>query len=342
MSDHERPSAQPDLHDGVAHYPLDGEHDTESFAFVLLPQLSMNAFSAAVDPLRLANQLTRKRLFRWKTVSLSGERIRCSNGIELGTDGDLSAIEKNDIVLVCAGVRPEASLSPQVSDWLRHRWRSGGIVGGICTGAYTLAQAGILKDTAFTLHWENSLPFQELFSHLTPSHQPFIFDKRIWTSAGGIAAMDMMIAHIAARFDAEIAGRVADLCLLNAPRRSEDRQIASMAARLGVRNPKLLRVIQALENNLEHEIDLDEITGASGVSRRQTERLFAQHLNMTPTQFLTEARLSKARTMLAETNLSVNEVAAACGFPTTTNFSRRFRTRFNESPYTYSTARKDS
>ena len=88
-----------------------------------------------------------------------------------------------------SGVEPEGKASLALSDWLRSLWRRGRTVGGLCTGAYALAKAGILEGRQFTLHWENLPPFMETFAHLTPVEQLYCIDDRILTCAGGVAAV---------------------------------------------------------------------------------------------------------------------------------------------------------
>lgn len=321
---------------GVAHFDLPGNFVPESYAFVLMPNLTMSAFSSAIEALRVANQLTGKTLFRWKVLSETGDNIPCSNGIELGVQGDLDALEADDTILICSGTRPEHTSSRKVSDWVRMNWRRGRTVGGICTGAYTLARAGILQGSSFTLHWENQLPFRELYPDLEPTQQAFVFDGRIWTCAGGIAATDMMLHRIQTLFGPGLAKAVANMCLVQVPRSEVDRQTASTAAIIGARNRTLINAIQYFEDNIDQEFNLDEVATHFGISRRQLERLFSRYLNVSPKQYLLDMRLQRARAMMAETNLSVGEVSAACGFGSPTNFSKRFRDRFGVSPHTFS------
>ena len=128
---------------------------TEHFSFLLLPQFSMLAFSAAIEPLRIANQLSGQTLYSWENVSTDGAAVQCSNGTALSADVAIADARTDSSLFVCSGVEPQSHQSKRVSDWVRHGWRRGRIVGGLCTGAYTLAHAGILENSVFTLHWEN-------------------------------------------------------------------------------------------------------------------------------------------------------------------------------------------
>ncbi|WP_127112793.1 GlxA family transcriptional regulator [Shimia sediminis] len=321
---------------GVAFCEVKGDHATQGFTFILLPNLSMNAFSSAIEPLRVANQVSGKELFRWQCVSEDGQPVTCSNGVPLGVDGTLDDIPSDDTVLVCSGVLPEQTLSSRISNLIRQLWRKGQTVGGVCTGAYTLARAGILRGSTFTLHWENIPAFGELYPELEPAEQVFVFDKRIWTCAGGFAGTDMMVTHIHERFGRELAGTVANMCLYRTPRSEEEPQKASAAAAIGVRNAKLVQIIDYLEEHIAEDFNLDEVAYGFDISRRQMERLFKRYLSTSPRKHLMTMRLHRARALMSETNMSVTEVAAACGFISTSHFSKRFRDRFGTSPHRYS------
>ena len=138
-------------------------------AFVLLPKFTMLAFSSAIEPLRMANQLTQQVLFRWTVLSDDGGPVACSNGVPVMVDGPWNAAKPEGIILVVSGVEPEGKASVALGDWLRGLWRRGRMVGGLCTGAYALAQAGILKGRRFTMHWDNTTAFSENFPDLEPS-----------------------------------------------------------------------------------------------------------------------------------------------------------------------------
>ncbi|NSY40918.1 GlxA family transcriptional regulator [Leisingera sp. ANG59] len=327
---------------GIAFCELRQEVKTESFVFVLLPNLSMNAFSSAIEPLRIANQVTGKELFRWRCLSESGDPVLCSNGVPVGVDGALKEVLPDEIVLVCSGILPDHSFATSTADRLRMFWRRGQTVGGICTGAYLLARAGILKGSAFTLHWENLPAFREKFADLQATEQLFHISNRIWTCAGGLAATDMMVDRISQLYGKELAGMVANMCLLQTPRSETEPQKASAAATIGIRNTKLVQIVEHMEMFLDDSIELDDIAAKFQISRRQLERLFSKYLSTTPRKYLMMLRLHRARSLMAETSLGIPEVSAACGFATASHFSKRFKEAFGISPRRFSLTRHRS
>jgi len=325
---------------GVAHVELgpDEASEPEHFVFLLLPNLSMLAFSSAIEPLRIANQLTGRVLYRWTTMSQDGAPVKCSNGVEIAVDAGLGDTPKGAHVFVCSGVEPERAASQKAADWIRYQWRTGRTVGGLCTGAYTLARAGILKGRGVTLHWENQVPFRESYPDLDLREQLYVVDGRIMTCGGGAAATDLFLKLIDDRFGPLLSQAVLNMCLHSVHRSDRDSQMISRAATLGVRNARLLEIVRIFDEEIDQDISLDEVADRVGVSRRQMERLFAHHVGRTPKRYLIDLRLQRARALLAETDMPVGEVAMACGFASTTQFSRRFRERFGTSPHAFSVA----
>jgi AraC family transcriptional regulator, glycine betaine-responsive activator len=321
---------------GSAHVTLLNPVVPIEVTFVLLPKFTMLAFSSAIEPLRMANQLTQQVLFRWRVLSDNGGPVPCSNGVPIMVDGAWDKVQPDGIVLVVSGVEPEGKASVALSDWLRALWRRGRTVGGLCTGAYSLAQAGILKGRRFTMHWDNITAFAENFPDLAPSRQVFCIDERVMTCAGGIAAADLMLKLINDRFGAELGQEVMNMCLLTQRRDEADSQTASLATRLGTRHDKLLQAAAWLEAHIEDELDLDGCAAALKLSRRQIERLFSRYLGLTPVRYMNDLRLARGRALLAETDMKVTDVAVACGYASTSHFSKSFRKKYGLSPYRFS------
>ena len=321
---------------GSAHVTLPGRPEPLDVAFVLLPKFTMLAFSSAIEPLRMANQLTQQVLFRWQVLSEDGAPVACSNGVPIMVDGAWTQAKPEGLVLVCSGVEPEGKASAALSDWLRALWRRGRVVGGLCTGAYALAQAGILKGRRFTMHWDNIAAFAENHGDLLPARQVFCIDDRVMTCAGGVAAADLMLKLINDRFGSALGQEVMNMCLLTQRRQEADLQTTSLAARLGTRHDKLLQAAAYLEAHIEEDFDLDACAAHLSLSRRQIERLFNRYLGITPVRYMNDLRLARGRALLAETDMKVTDVAVACGYASTSHFSKSFRKKYGVSPYRFS------
>lgn len=317
---------------GAASYQVDYNGPPKDFYFLLLPNLTMLAFSAAVEPLRVVNQVSGKALYRWFVMSEDGAPVRCSNGIVLTPDSGLENVPKTALAFICSGTEPTDSISPRVLQWISRQHAFGCKVGGICTGAFALARAGMLTGRRFTLHWENQPAFVEHFIGLEPSTNLYENDAGLMTCGGGNAATDMMLDMIETDHGKDLANVVADMCIHARSNNREVPQKSPLSVVLGSRNRHLISALQLMNENLENPLEMAEIAEAANISRRQLERLFKRYVSVTPAQFYLDLRVSRAHALLNETALSIAEIAAATGFNSTSQLALRFRKRYGQPP----------
>ena len=300
--------------------------------FVLIPQYSMISFSTALEPLRLANRQSGKDLYAWELYSPDGGPVTASNGIEIRVRGGLEEASAVPVVVVCAGLEIHRYDNKAVLSWLRRMDRKGADIGAICTASHILARAGLLDGFRCTIHWENLASFAEDFPSIEVSSEIFEIDRNRFTCAGGTAPLDMMLNMISLQHGHELAASVADQFMHERIRDQHDHQRISLPARLGVRHPKLLGVIELMEANLEEPLSRADLARAAGLSTRQLERLFRKYLNRSPARYYLELRLNRARLLLLQTNMSVIDVALACGFVSASHFSKCYRDHFGRTP----------
>lgn len=317
---------------GAAYFPVPDPGPTRQYAFVLVPGFTLLAFSSAVEPLRIANQLSQQPLYRWQILSETGQAVRSSSGIPVGASGALDTLNKDARLFICAGNPAMAAAAPVVVTTVQRHYRFGGLAGGICTGAVALAKAGLLDGRRFTLHWENQPGFVETFPALIPTINRYEVDGRVMTCGGGAASTDMMLAIIAEDHGSDFAAMVSEMCLRTVMLGVEPEQRSSVAALMSSRNPVLLATITLMNRHIEDPLTMDSIAAATGYSRRQLERLFSSATGHTPAEFYRVLRLDRGRNLLSTTNMTLREIATACGFDSVSHFSRRFRERFGAAP----------
>ncbi|MEL7345767.1 MAG: GlxA family transcriptional regulator, partial [Pseudomonadota bacterium] len=291
----------------------DGDTTPRRFVFVLLDGFTLLCFACAVEALRIANRVSGKTLYEWTTIG-DGETVRASAGMAFQTDNLLIETHRDDTIVVCGGLDIQASTTKSILNWLRREDRRGAQIGGLCTAAHTLAKAGLLDGKKATIHWENQDSFLEEFEDVELTKSVFVVDGNRFTTAGGTASIDLMLNFIANDHSEELAGLVADQLIYSSIRTDQDTQRLSMPTRIGVRHPKLSLVIQQMEANIEEPISPSILAKDVGLSTRQLERLFRRYLNRSPKRYYMELRLQKARNLLMQTDMSVINVALACGF----------------------------
>ena len=142
----------------------------------------------------------------------------------------------------------------------------------------------------------------------------------------------MMHAIIRRDHGPSLAGRVSDWYLQTAVRMGDSTQRIALRERLGTNNRGLIAAISAMERQIGNPASRDELARAAGVSVRQLERLFVEHLGVTIHRHYVLLRLGHARTLLRQTGLSLSDVAAECGFADPSHFARVYRSRYGSSP----------
>lgn len=305
----------------------------QKVALILVDEFTMMPVSSVIEPLRLANRQVENELYKWSVHSVDGEPVAASNGIVSLAQGDLDAIDDHAYVIVCSGVNVHRHVDKKLVNWLRKAARTGREIGAVCTGAHILAEAGVLDGYSCTVHWENLPGFSEAFPELNVTGSLFEIDRDRFTSAGGTSALDMMLSLIASQHGPDLASVVAEMVLHSPIRHHSEHQRMSLPARIGARHPKLVGIIEEMENNLEEPLSPSILAKQAGLSTRQLERLFRRYLDRSPKRYYLELRLKKARSLLLQTDLSVINVALACGFSSPSHFSKCYRAFYNRTPY---------
>lgn len=312
---------------------LSSQPNPAHVAFLLLDRFTLIAFAAAIEPLRLANRVAGRTLYTWQLVSENGGPVKCSNGTEISVTTKQDDLPNDSLIVVCGGVDVQRATNATVLSWLRKRARYGNRIGGICTASWALAKAGLLDGKRATIHWENFNAMAEDFPEVELSRSVFVVDGARVTAAGGIASLDLTLSLIASAHGSDLANSVADQLVYSSIRTNRDTQRLSIPARIGVRHPKLARVIEIMESHIEDPISPSDLAEAVDMSTRQLERLFRRYLNRSPKRYYMELRLERARNLLMQTDMSVINVALAAGFTSPSHFSKCYRAHYDTTPY---------
>lgn len=290
------------------------------------------AFTSAIEPLRMANQLSAQELYSWTLISSDGEAVTSSNGLSLSAAHSVQTRERYDAVFVCGGTGIHLIDDEPGLHWLRQLDKSGTILGAVCTGTYLLARAELLEGYRCTIHWENLAAAREQFPDLVISPELYEIDRNRYTCAGGTAPLDMMLTEIRHRHGSDLATRISEQFMCERIRDQNDRQRVPLTQRIGASQPKLSEAVSLMEANIEEPMTLDELSHHVGLSRRQLERLFQRYLHCVPTRYYLELRLERARQLLLQTSMPIVDIALACGFISAPHFSKCYRDTFSLPP----------
>lgn len=299
------------------------------FAFLTLPNYSMIACANAIEVLRMANRLSGRSDYAWQIVTPDGAPAQASNGMTLSPTVSLATMAHADLLFACGGIDVREAVNHSVVTGLRRLAREGVALGSLCTGAFALAEAGVLRGRRCAIHWENLPPIEEEFPEVEFVKDLYAIDRDRITCTGGVAPLSLMLAIVEARLGTVLAAAIAAQFLVERTRRGEEPQ---RPAPLPSGHRKLGEAVRLMERMVEKPVHAAEVAQAVGISPRQLERLFRRHLGQTPGAYSAGLRLERARTLLRETGMPVTAIAVACGYATPSRFSAAYRGRFGRPP----------
>ena len=305
---------------------------TQHFVFILVDEFSHIAFSCAVEPLRIANLVSGRDLYRWSYVSENGETATCSNGSVTLVHHGYGDIPKCDRLFTLSGIHVQDKIAPDLLSVLRRERARGTRLGALCSGAYVLARAGFLAGVQTAIHWEFHDGFMEEFPEVNLVRNVVVADEKIITASGGTATADLMLHLIEREHGRDLAVAVADQMVYNAVREATAGQRVSLQSRHGMRNPHLAKAIQMMNDTLDCPVSPADIADEIGISTRQLDRLFGKYLNCSPKKYYVEMRLERARNLLIQTDKPITEISLACGFESPGHFARVYRSAFGITP----------
>lgn len=301
-------------------------------AFLTLPNYSMITCANALEAARMANYVAGSAVYGWQVLTLDGAPAAASSGMTLTPTVALAAAAPFDILFVCGGIDVRHAVGRGLKEALRRLAREGAALGAFCTGSFALAEAGLLDGHRCAVHWENLAAIVEEFPAVEFVQDLFVIDRGRITCTGGVAPLDLMLTLIEARLGHDAAALVADQFMVERARPASDPQHVPLRARLGREHPAITRVVGLMERHVDQPLDLARLARRAGLSERQIERLFRQHLRRTPSDYYMSLRLERARELLRQTPMPVTDVGVATGFASASHFSTAYRRRFGHAP----------
>lgn len=306
---------------------------THVYGFLLTPNFALMSYASAAEPLRAANLIAQSPLYSIRPLSIDGRAVPSSAGFAVPC-GDVSkdGAACHTVFVVAGGDPPDWRKAKAAYPVLRRLARQGVRIGGISSGSYLLAEAGLLEGRDFTIHWEHAPALREAFPKLTPRQARYVLDGDRITCGGGVAPLDMMNALLAERMGQAFSRRVSDWFLHTAVAEPTAPQRGSAAERFGTHHPALLAALGKMETTIENPLSRQAIARLVSLSPRHLDRLFAAQLDTGFLETYRHMRLDHAHKLLEQSPMSVSEIAFATGFSSASHFSRAFQRRFGISP----------
>jgi transcriptional regulator GlxA family with amidase domain len=241
-----------------------------------------------------------------------------------------------DTLIIAAGAGARGPSDPALLAWLRKMARQTRRVCSVCTGAFLLADAGLLNGKRATTHWAYVESFARQHPGVSWDPNPiWVQDGNIYTSAGGSAAMDLALALIEEDYGSAVALAVARRMVIFLRRPGSQAQF-SVALSAQAAERKGLQELQVwIAENLAKNLSVEVLAERAAMSARNFARVFALELGNTPARYVEQVRIEAARTQLAATEDSVEKIASRCGFSSAELLRRCFVRHFKIAPSQY-------
>ena len=306
-------------------------------AFVLSQQFTLLPFSGFMDTLRHAadeGDRSRQIYCQWEIVGPTLEPVPSSGGAEIRPWKLFPDPDAYDCIVLVGGLLPVSAKHPEETlDFLRRASDRKKLIVGLCTGSFTLAQAGLLDGKRCAVHFRHGEEFRRRHPSVrTTTHEIFVIDDNIITCPGGTAAIDVAVEIISrccgrARATKGLADMIVDehRAAFHTPRLPFD-ELETCG------DYRVERAVKIMRQNLSQAGTIADIASRIGLSASQLNRAFRARSQASPAAIWRAIRLKHGRWRVLNSSRTITEIAFECGFSDCSHFIRWFRKTYGETP----------
>ena len=307
---------------------IDLKQNNMKVDIILSDGFVMTELSGVVDVLRLANRVVDKKMFTFRYVSPEAGVVKSSADTWLNASA-LSNSPDADIAVFLGN--SDLNFTSREIEKAVHKYR------------YTNAKVVLLAEAAaiyisansddgfgHTTHWENRLLLEERSGLYDIAPSLAVSTDKIVTCAGLVSTYDIMLQIVAGYLSKAKLLTISSILLLDKVRSFETRQPGAMDALSAGKDSHIDQAIKMMQSNIEEPLKTTELAKVLGQTTRSLERQFLRHLGRSPGRFYRELRLIRAQSFLVNTDMSILEIAAACGFGS--NFGKIYKAYYGKTP----------
>ncbi|WP_170563812.1 GlxA family transcriptional regulator [Ruegeria atlantica] len=291
---------------------------------LLFDGFSNHCLANTVEPLRAANTLAGRKLYDWQFLALEAGPVTSSSGLQVAPHGALQTAS-GDMLMVMPSYGFRAHGGWQTLTSLRSADQRFKVLAGLDTGSWLLAQAGLLDGHRATIHWEELTGFTERFPDVDARRERYVIDRNRITCSGAMAAFDLVLHLIGRDQGQALALEVSQLFMTRDSARSHK---GGVGATSGYVN----KALALMQEHLENPLPVSEIANRVGRSQKALSVRVQAELGAGPAQVYRRLRLNLARKLVAETDLSIGEVALRAGYDDPSALTRAFKAEFGTTP----------
>lgn len=307
------------------------------FDILVMPETTLILMAAVIEPLRAANRIAGRDLYRWTLLSPDGQPAETTSGIPIPVSGAFRPERRQDPLFVLASYNWRRGATREMKVKLARAAPGRSLIAGIESGAWLLADAGLLDGHAVTTHWEDMEEFSSAYPQIEMRRERFVTDRKRITTGGPLPTLDLMLDLIRRDRGHSLALEVSRLFIYEqagTERRSGGPAMSGILTASSGRagDPRLAAAVRLMEETVDMPLVMTRLARRAGVSPRHLQDLFHRHLGVSPAEHYLALRLNAARRRVIESSVAFSEIAEATGFNSASAFSRCYRAHFRESP----------
>lgn len=310
--------------------------DTHHIAFVVVDGFQPLDLFGPLEAFAAANALA-GAAYDWRIAAVRPHPLVSESGVRLIPDVSIPSIGDIDTLVLCGGRGArKLVVSASQRQMLRRVASSARRTVSICTGAFVLAELGLVDGRRVTTHWRHARELRDRFPAVhVDADALFVRDETIWSSAGVTAGIDLALALIAEDHGSATAGTVARELVVYMRRAGDQAQFSEPLQAQSGGDSRLADLVEWAADHVAEPLTVEALAARAGMGTRHFSRVFRAAFDTSPARFIERLRLDKARVMLSSDAARIEEVARAAGFSSGDSFRRAFDRRFGLSPSQY-------
>lgn len=290
-----------------------------------------------MDVFSEANSRTEKTFYETLVVAEDDSPIRCGSGMRMLPDSSCHVVSQPPDTLLVAGSVGIPNAPPRkVIDWLAQQAPLTRRYGSVCTGAFLLGDAGLLRGRHVATHWQYAPLLAERFPEaMVDGDRIFIRDHEFVSSAGSSAAIDLGLSLVEEDLGREVALFVARRLVVFLKRPGDQSQFSIHLAAQSIDRSRLYNVQQYILNQPAADLSVGALADMAAMSPRNFTRIFSEEVGIPPSEYVVLTRIDVARFLLEGSHLSIDAIARKSGFGTARAMRHAFLTHIGTTPSEY-------
>ena len=305
---------------------------------LLADGVSLTTVSAALEPFQHANTCMRRQRFDVQLVSLGDDDPMTQSGIPIPCDAAAetvlalcNTISRPDLVVFCCGQSMDTVSRELLQRFLRRLLRTRIPFFTLGSACEVIAGTGRRNGGKYAAHWKSLASLEERFPQTQFDNVLYSYDGRVTSCAGELATFDLIVDFIEQVCGPRVSNEICHHFLASGRRSGDTLQFLAADAAT-CKDERFLRALDIMTENIEAPVTMAELAQRIGLSTRQVERVFAQNGLPPPLKYYVRLRLNRAHQLLEQTQMSLIEIAVACGFENQSSFSKNYKRAFGVSP----------